>query len=204
MVTFKQTLHNIRADFRRRLLLENKTHGLLNKLFVLIHPCMVSVIMYRLSRFCIYNRLGLMYRFLVIIEHMYARNEISPRADIGPGLVLNGISIGIPCATVIGKNCTFLGRNTLTLGGMEGYDLETDRFLIGDHCVFGVGSRVIRPVKLESGTQIMPNAIVVLAENKVGSTVSGIPARRRRTDALESIINWNPLTGNFLQEQANT
>lgn len=202
MVTLKETITNIKADFSRRLLLENKQHGFFNQLSVLVKPGMISVIMYRLSRFCIHNKLGLLYHFFVIIEHIYCRNEVSPKADLGAGLVLDGIGIGIPCATTTGQNCTFLGRCTLTLGGMEGYSLEKNRFVIGNHCVFGEGARIVRPVTLEDGAQIMQNSVVMLSEPKQGSTISGIPARRRRTDDLEAIKKWNPLSGQLLVSES--
>lgn len=202
MVTFNQTIMNIRADFQRRVFLEQKPRGLLSLLTTLFNPGMVSVLMYRLSRFCVHHHLQLVSKLLVIFEHVYARNEISPYADIGPGLVLNGMGIGIVCNSTIGKNCTFLGLNTITLGGMEGFDLQHDRFEIGDYCVFGVGARIIRPIKLDAGTQVMPNSIVLSSEPLPGATLAGIPAKTIYQSTPEQSIAWNPLLGSHAPMEA--
>lgn len=195
MVTLKQTIDHIAADYRRRLLLQCMTPNVLTKAMTWLHPFMVSVLMYRLSRFCVYNRMRWISNMLVIIEHVYTKNEISPLATIGPGLVINGSGIGIVSNVSIGANCTFMGRNVITLGGMENFDLNRDRIEIGDYCVFATGSRVIRPVSLAAGTQIMPNAVVLSDEQAPGSTISGIPAKPVRQHPLDIIKHWSPLQG---------
>ncbi|MDI1297805.1 hypothetical protein [Methylotenera sp.] len=195
MVTLRETISNIKADFQRRLLLEGKRPSLLNKLRICVKQGMVGVILYRVSHFCVYNNLGFLTRFLSIIELLYCKNEVSPMAIIGPGLVFEGVAIGICSSAIIGKNCTFLGRNTLSLGMIEGVDLNKDAITIGNYCVLGSGARVMRPINIADGIQIKPNSVVMLTETKQGCSLFGIPARRRRIDSIEKITQWNPLLG---------
>jgi serine acetyltransferase len=195
MVTFKETINHIAADYRRRLLLKYTAPSLFTQLIVWIHPHMISALMYRLSRFCIYHRMRWVSNLLVIIEHVYSKNEISPRAIIGPGLVINGSGVGIVSSVTVGANCTFMGRNSITLGGMESVDLKRDRIVIEDYCIFGTGARVIRPVKLASGTQVMPNSVVLSDEEMQGSIVAGVPAKTIQHHSINLVMQWSPLRG---------
>lgn len=203
MVTFKQTITNLKADFARRILLEGNWTGILGVLAVLFKRGMVTVIVYRLSRYCIYNRLGIISRLLVIVDYLYTKNEISPIADLGPGLVLADSSgIGIGSVTIVGKNCTIFGCTTTTLGVMETYDVCKDRIVLGDHCVIGTRVRIMRPLLLANGTQILANSVVLLSVEKEGCTISGVPAKRRAIDSYEDIVTWNPLHGGFIERLA--
>lgn len=200
MLTFKQTIHYLKADFQRRKLLEGNPAGLLSTLAILIKRGMVAVIIYRLARYCRLNRLGLLAKLLAVVDQLYTRNEISPMADIGPGLVLADCgAIGITHVVVVGKNCTFLGCNSITLGAMDNFDVNRDRIVLGDHCVAGVRARVMRPIQIADGTQIKPNSVVLLPVEKIGSTVVGVPAKRRRIDNYEDIVRWNPLHSGFIE-----
>lgn len=194
MVTLKQTIHCIAADYRRRLLLlQGNNPSLLSQALTWFHPSMVSVLIYRVSRFCCSHHLGIFAKLLVIIEHAYCKNELSPLAIIGPGLVIDGFGIGIFSNVTIGSNCTLMGRNSLTLGGMENIDLARDRIVIGDHCVFGIGARVIRPVRLTSGTHVMPNSVVLADEETQGSLLCGVPAKMIQQNSIDQVMNWNPI-----------
>lgn len=198
MVTFRQTCSHIKADFKRRRLLQENQPRVLSWILTCLHPGTISALMYRLSRFCLYNRMQWLSNVLLLIEHIYAKNEISPKAEIGPGLLLNGSGIGIVCNAYIGSNCTFMGRNTISLGGMEEFDLKKDRFEIGDDCVFGIGARVIRPVTLATGTQVMPNSIVLSSEYASGVVLCGVPAKKMHVNSTDHVKRWNPIQGVFL------
>jgi len=193
MVTLKETVENMRMDFKRRLLLEGIQSGFFNKLLVLLKPSMVGVILYRLSRFFAHHKLGLINKLLAAIQMLYCRWEISPMAEIGPGLVVGSASVGLTSFVIAGRNCTFLGRNTVSLGAMEGIDMNEDKIVIGDDCVFGVGAKVMRAVNIAAGAQVQPNAVVIRTEKNEGSTLAGIPARRRGIETYDEIVNWNPL-----------
>ena len=203
MTTLKTTFHDIKADFKRRVKLEGEEHfGLLNKLVLLIKPGFVGVVCYRLSHYLIETRISVLCRLLHAINFFYARVEIDPEAHIGPGLVLSDIGgIGIPDAVVIGKNCTFLGFNTLTLNKVGDVDFHYAQIVLGDHCVLGVRSKVMRPITIADGAQIKDGSVVMFPVAKTGTTLSGIPAKKRQIDDYENIINWNPLMGGPLGER---
>lgn len=200
MVTFKQTMQNLAADIRRRKVLEGKNAGFFSTLCVLFKGGVVSVILYRISRYLIHTRFSFLYKILVLIEHFYTKNEISPIADLGPGLVIADCGgVGITRVTIAGENCTFLGANSITLGAMEGFDLEKEHIVIGNHCVIGSRVRIIRPVEIADATQIKNNSVVMFSVDKVGSVVSGFPAKRRSLEKLETVLAWNPLLGGAIE-----
>lgn len=201
MVTFKQSMNNLAADIRRRKVLEGKGDGAFATLSILFKPGVVAVILYRVSRYLIHTRFKFLCKVIGYIEYFYTRSEISPFADLGPGLVLADCgAIGITRVTITGENCTFLGANSITLGAIEGFNVETDRIEIGDQCVIGLRARIMRPVKIADGTQIKNNSIVMFSIDKVGSVVSGFPAKRRSVESLEKVLDWNPLIGGPIKE----
>lgn len=200
MTTLKITFQNIKHDFRRRVQLEEQ-RSLLNKLAILVKPGMVGVVCYRLSHYFTQGKLRPLCRVFLFIEHIYARNEISPYVYIGPGLVLGDIgAIGIPSGVEIGKNCTLLGFNTFALNHISGVDPTVDKMVLGDHCVLGSRAKVMRPITVADGAQIKDNSVVMFSVKKAGATLAGVPAKRRRLDDYAEIIKWNPLLGGFLDE----
>lgn len=199
MITFKQTIADMRVDIARRAALEGAALTLFELLPVIVKKGVVAVILYRLSRYCVARRWPVIPKLLTLLEHFYTRNEISPHAILGAGLVIgDGGGIGITQVTVAGSNCTFLGRNSLTLGAMEDFDVSRDRIVLGDHCVIGMGVRVMRPVSLPAGTQVKPNSVVIAASDRPGSILSGIPAKRRGSASYEQVMLWNPLYGGYI------
>lgn len=201
MVNFKTTLQHIAADYNRRILLTRKQQSLTRYTEVL-KPGMVCMVCYRLSRYFIQGRLKFFCPLLVLIEGLYTRNEISPRASIGPGLVLSDLgAIGIIDEAVIGENCTLLGFNTLTIYGADDSDLEEGaKVTLGNHCVLGVRSKVMRSTTIAHGCQIKEGSVVMFSVEKMGTTLMGNPARRRKVNDYNDIVNWNPLLGGPLQE----
>lgn len=202
MMSFGHTWQLLRMDIARRRQLDGRPSTVLGTLATLLQRGCVTVVCYRLSRFCVLNSLRPLHRPLGWLAYLCAHNEVSPLADLGGGLVIaDAGGVGIPGYAIAGRNCTFLGRNSLTLGAMEGFDIERDRIILGDHCVLGNGARIMRPVELAAGTQVLPNSVAVMRVEKVGATIVGIPAKRRRLDPYEEVIQWNPLQGGFIQER---
>lgn len=199
MINFRQTLHLLSADFKRRLVLEEKnTHGLA-KLSIAFKPGMISILCYRLSRYCFYHRLTILCKVFSLIDQFVNTNEISPQADIGPGLVLSDAGgIGINNLCKIGMNCTFMGYTSITLGALTHEPTEADFIVIGDHCVFGANTRIMRAVSLANGTQVRPCSVIIASIKKEGQSVSGIPAKRKQTDDYGHICQWNPLRSKAL------
>lgn len=199
-MTLKETIQNLKADIRRRKVLEGKSQGIFSTFSILLKGGVVSVILYRISRYLVYTRLSFLYKILILLEHFYTKNEISPIADLGPGLVVADCGgIGITCVTIAGKNCTFLGANSITLGAMEGFDLEKDHIVIGNDCVIGSRVRIIRPVQIADATQIKNNSVVMFSVDKPGSIISGFPAKRRSVESVDGVLSWNPLFGGAIK-----
>jgi len=203
MVTLQETNNAIKADFKRRLILGEYPVNLLSALCILFKPGVMTVLLYRISRFCFYHHLKIICKLIGLLVQLINTSEISPQAEIGGGLVIaDGGAVGIPGTAVIGKNCTFMGLNTFTLGAMEDEPDPDDRISVGDYCVFGVFTRVIRPVSLPDGTQVKPGSVVISSVKKTGQTLSGIPARRKAQDDYEYVQSWNPIKGCRLSENA--
>lgn len=203
MMTFNQTLTLIKADFSRRLTLEEKRINALNMCLIAFKPGMISILCYRLSRYCFHHRLGIFCKFFSLIDQFINTNEISPQTDIGPGLVLSDAGgIGIPNLCRIGINCTFMGYSSITLGALENAPTEDDFIHIGDHCVFGANTRIMRAVRLANGTQVKPCSVIITSVKKEGQTVSGIPAKHKHIDDYANIRQWNPLLSKSIVEAA--
>jgi len=200
MMTFSQTLAYLSADFKRRLQLEEKAPNLFSAFCIALKPGMISVALYRLSRFCYYNHLSIFCKLFALLDQIINTSEISPQADIGPGLVLSDAGgIGVPNVCIMGKNCTFMGCASITLGVLEDAPSEQDHIVFGDHCVIGCHTRFMRPINLANGTQIKPCSVVITSVSKEGQTISGIPAKRKNLDDYDSIKQWNPLLGKWLK-----
>lgn len=202
MVTLQETKMAIKADIKRRLILGEHQVNMLAALCILFKPGVMTVLLYRLSRFCFYHHLKVFCKLIGLIVQLVNTSEISPEADIGGGLVIaDGGAVGIPGTAIIGENCTFMGLNTFTLGAMEDEPNPDDRIRVGNHCVFGVFTRVIRPVTLPDGTQVKPGSVVISSVKKTGQTLSGIPARRKAQQDYEHVQLWNPIKGSILTEK---
>jgi UDP-3-O-[3-hydroxymyristoyl] glucosamine N-acyltransferase len=106
--------------------------------------------------------------------------------------------MSVPHACTIGMNCTFMGRATPTLGVMGNVNLETDRIIIGDYCVFGHNVRIINPVTIANGTQIKAHSVVMASVIREGSIISGFPARHVAEVPLATVMAWSPINRTFI------
>lgn len=198
----KQTFAYFKADLHRRLALEDRKNSLWNVLCILPKRSVISVLIYRLKRYLYFKNstiASVMVRLLKFLEFYYCHNELDPRADIGHGLVLGdlgGVALGF--TVVIGKNCTFMGKGTPTLGAMEGIDLEKDRITIGDYCIFGHNAKVINPVTIADGVQVSPNSVLMISVKSPGAIVAGFPAKVIGTVPMNDIKTWSPLLSRHL------
>lgn len=202
MITLKQTLKNISADIVRRQDLESSQYRRTSRLRVLLMRGMISVILYRFSHLCMQHRLKIVSKILFSINTNVFRNEISPHAKLGAGLVFaNNGGVGITQVVHVGENCTFLGMNTLTIGAMKGFDVNHDLIELGNYCVVGTRARIMRPIKITDCVQIKHNSLVMLPESKVGSVLSGVPAKRRGIAVAADVMHFNPLKGGDINVQ---
>jgi len=201
-ILFKETLTLFTADVKRRLTLEGKPVNFLGASTIILSRGVISVFLYRMSHY-LYLKNSIMgkifIRFLRYIEFHYCRNEIEPGAVIGAGLVFNDFGgIAISHANIIGKNCTFMGKATPTLGAIEGVNILLDRIRIGDYCIFGHNVRVISNVTIANGTQIKANSVVMHSLLTEGAIVSGFPAKKIGVIAMNSVVNWSPISSKML------
>jgi serine acetyltransferase len=201
-MTFIQTLHAFKADLLRRIWLENKQVTFWQVFRMLFKRGVVLVLIYRLKRY-FYLKNSKPFKLLIwllrIPEYQYCHSEIEPEANIAEGLVLSDFGgIGISSCNIIGKNCTFIGRGTPTLGAMEDVNHLEDKIRIGDHCIIGPNVRIVNPVSIANGTQIKANSVVMSSVTNAGSIISGFPAKEIATVPMESLVNWSPILSQSL------
>lgn len=199
-MTFAETVNLIREDVRRRLELDGRRTSLANVIGIALMPGVLCVIAYRVANFLHQKRYRIFARIIDDIQHLYTGNEIHFGAVIGPGFVLGDRrGGGISEHVTIGRNCTVLGGSTMTLNA-NGIDLSKGRIVLGDHCVVGIGARIIGAVTLADCTQVKHNSVVLYSAPVAGSILSGIPARMVGTAPVVAVMRWNPRQSNFLPE----
>lgn len=102
--------------------------------------------------------------------------EITPRCEVGPGLLLPhsiGTVIG---ASYIGKNATIF--QGVTIGAVE-LDLNFDinlRPILGDNVMVGAGAKLLGGIRIGDNSKVGANAVVLksVPENNIAI---GIPAK---------------------------
>ena len=94
--------------------------------------------------------------------------EISPRAEIGPGLVVHSTHGVFIAETRIGRNCVVQHGVAITHGVRS----------VGDNVYFGPGAKVIGRAAIGNNVRVVANSVVMtdVADNL---TVVGVPARIR-------------------------
>jgi serine acetyltransferase len=199
---FSQLIYFIHSDICRRLVLEGKPCHIGNALLAVFHRGVFSVILYRVKRYLFLKQnkgLNLIVWLLRFPEFYLCHNEIDPRATIGEGLVLNDYGgVALSYAVIIGKNCTFMGRATPTLGAMEDIDVQ-DRITIGDYCVVGHNVRMINPISVANGVHIKANSVLISSAKTAGAVLSGFPAKIITTYPMDIMENWNPFSATTIK-----
>lgn len=164
---------NLRADIRlaRDANVEPAWWG--QNVKVLFQLGTLAVVSYRLCHWVYTLRLPIV-RHLLLIPAVIFRScvqlltgvNISPRAEIGPGLVVHTVyGIFIP-AVKIGANFV-VQTGVLIGGGTRG---------IGDNVYFGAGAKAVENVMIGNNVIVAPNSLV-LADVPDNVTVIGVPAR---------------------------
>lgn len=178
-VKFSTTMDHLRQDMRRRLAIKQLPCTWSSVLCELFKPSMMSVVFYRLSHYLSAHRIPLLPRIFALLDYFYgAGSEISPRASIGPGLVLGDLGAhGVSCYCRIGRNLTLLGENTITMGAVEGIDFEKDFISIGDDVILEAGAKIMKPVTIANRVRIKANSLVMTSQLEEASVLMGVPAR---------------------------
>lgn len=146
------------------------------------HPSFVGVIYYRIGRWFWLSRqnplmvvLLVFHRILYPFVRIYSGLELSPRAQIGPGLrILHFGPTVIHPAVIAGENLTVL--RGVTIGLAKG---RVPR--IGNDVYIGTGASVLGGIVVGSNVKIGAGAVVV-TDLPDGCTAVGIPARPTKDD----------------------
>jgi serine O-acetyltransferase len=182
---------NIRADLARARV-DNVGPGWWNTyLGIFLKPGTMAVLTYRFSRWARGIRVPILRQALVVTAgvlrfaaEIVTGVSISPKANIGPGLVVHttyGVFVG---ATTIGKNC-FVQHGVVIAYGIRG---------IGDNVYFGPGAKAIGNATIGNNVIVAANSVVV---NDVpdDTTVMGVPARISVARGRRLLFNYEGQLG---------
>jgi serine O-acetyltransferase len=140
-----------------------------------LHPGAVAVLTHRLSAWVRRVRIPILRQVLLLavmilrrLVYIVTGVEISPRAEIGPGLVVHTTHGVFIAETRIGRNCVVQHGVAITHGVRS----------VGDNVYFGPGAKVIGRAAIGSNVRVVANSVVMtdVADNL---TVVGVPARIR-------------------------
>lgn len=146
------------------------------------HPSFAGIIYYRIGRWLWLSRKNVLFgallvchRILYPLVRMYSGLELSPRAQIGPGLrILHFGPTVIHPAVIAGENLTLL--RGVTIGAVWG---KVPR--LGDNVYIGTGASVIGGIVVGSNVKIGAGAVVT-SDLPDGCTAVGVPARPTQED----------------------
>jgi serine O-acetyltransferase len=140
-----------------------------------LHLGTIAVLTYRLSAWVRRCHVPVLRQALLVLTTILRRLvelvtgvQISPRADIGPGLVVHTTHGVFIAETRIGRNCVVQHGVAITHGVRS----------VGDNVYFGPGAKVIGRAAVGSNVRVVANSVVMtdVADNL---TVVGVPARIR-------------------------
>lgn len=175
-MTFSNLMIYLKADLSR-LFIDNPQLSSFRFLLKLFNPRFFPVLFLRLARYCYLNR------FLFFISPIFTwinvlifGVEITPKCDIGPGLILPhaiGVIIG---ANKIGSNATIFQGVTI---GATSLDIEFNpalRPVIGDNFIVGAGAKILGGISIGNNVTVGANSVVI--ESLPDSVVAvGLPAK---------------------------
>lgn len=167
---------NVRADLEHARAVNGLPPGRMS-LWVMtpLHPGSVAVMSYRLASWARRVRIPVLRQVLLVLVVIMRRViyittgvEISPKAEIGPGLVVHTTHGVFIAETRIGRNCVVQHGVAITHGVRS----------VGDNVYFGPGAKVIGRAAIGNNVRVVANSVVMtdVADNL---TVVGVPARIR-------------------------
>jgi serine O-acetyltransferase len=163
----------LREDIRRARK-ENVPPGWWNEhVKIWFFPGTLAVVSYRFCHWALNIRAPLLRQLMMILAGI-ARGvsllltgvNISPRAEIGPGLVVHTNYAIYVSPTKIGANCL------LQTGVLIAYGVQS----IGDNVYFGPGAKIVGRVRIGNNVAIAANSLV-LTDVPDNVTAIGVPAR---------------------------
>lgn len=167
----------LRADlirlYNREITLKKSGCRLLTRV---IHPRFIPVLLIRFSHYFYGKRLlrPLSFMFSLVNVGLFGI-EVTPRCNIGPGLLIPHTSGTVIGATEIGSNVTIFQGVTL---GAKYADLSfspESRPVIEDNVVIGAGAKILGGIRIGRYAEIAANSLV-LESVPDGAFVIGVPA----------------------------
>lgn len=117
-----------------------------------------AVLLYRLARWCKVRRIPILGAALARLNTLLTGAEISPSADIGPGLrVSHGVGLVVGGAAKIGADAILLHQVTL---GSPSEGRVAEMPTVGDGVFIGAGAKLIGAIQVGDGAKIGVNAVV--------------------------------------------
>lgn len=160
-ISLKETTNLIRADINRRATLEMKKANFFFYCKVLLNPPALAVVIYRFSHFAYCKGWRLVGKILAVSNNVLFSVEIHPEAQIGPGFALAHASgMIIHEHSIIGKNCSFMYQNSVSVGLRPEYVGDQDYAILGDDIFLGLGARILGPVQIGDRSLISTNVVV--------------------------------------------
>jgi serine O-acetyltransferase len=174
----------IRADYAGQLALEpNRPRNLRRHADVLTQPGFWAVVMFRLV--VASHRAGLVpiSRLLWLLNLFIFGTEMSPRAYVGPGLVVpHPLSTGFGGGTRIGRNVRLGAGVRLGSAGVDTPERPDGLPTVGDGCRIMDGAKLFGPIEIGPGAVIGANALV-MRSIPAGAVVVSAPGRVIRVEA---------------------
>jgi serine O-acetyltransferase len=176
MLNLKQLLY---SDLVRHYALEGSPAiqpNLLRFLSRLAHHRFLPVVLCRLSRAAMLNRVPLLPKLLTYLNIVLFGIEVTPRCEIGPGVFFPHTSGTVIGAVRIGANVIIY--QGVTMGAKKlglGFD-SANRPELGDSVVLGAGCKILGGISIGDNAIVGANSVVVRSVPP-NQTVAGIPAR---------------------------
>jgi serine O-acetyltransferase len=141
-----------------------------------LNPRLVPNVLLRLSEFFYKRHMGFIAKFFSMLNVLLFGIEVSPRVEIGGGLLLPHTVGTVIGAERIGCNVTIMQGVTM---GTKEPDMQFTislRPVIGSHVLIGAGAKIIGRVKVGDYAKIGANA-VVLDDVPPYAVAAGVSAR---------------------------
>jgi len=167
-----------RADIARMYELSGSPRAvsILGVLKGLCNPRLCPAILIRAGYWLAQHRLGVLARFVSVINLVLFSIEVSARIPIGAGLFLPHTSGTVIGAASIGRNVTIFQGVTLGAKELDMNFIPASRPVIEDDVIIGAGAKVLGGVRIGRGARIGANA-VVLIDVPPGAVAVGVPAQ---------------------------
>ena len=142
-----------------------------------LHPRFIPVFIVRLSRyFYCHKPLRFLSPLLTWLNVFIFGIEVTPRSNIGPGMMLPHTFGTVIGATAIGSNATVFQGATIGASSLDmGFD-ENKRPVIGSNVIVGAGAKVLGSVVIGNDVTIGANSVVIKSIAD-GMLVAGVPAK---------------------------